>query len=266
MADLVTPVRDTRDALVNSFGNALNTVFGFLPALLGALLILALGWVVSGIVGRLIERGLRVVGLDRAVERAGVHKLIQKTGPVWSSSRIFGEISKWFLRLVFIQASVQVLELPQLSAVINSIVLFIPHILVAAVVVVLGVILARAAKGIVLNAAEQAGYLRPERWALGVQYLIVVSAVVAAINQLAIAPIIVNTLYIAVVSAVAIGVGISFGLGGRDVAGQIARQWYERGRKEREASLQAKAVSRSPEVTVAKSPLPGGDAHTEPHH
>lgn len=223
-------IRTTSDAVWLSFTNALNSFATFLPALIGALIVLIIGWVISGFLARLIEKGLRAVGLERAVHHSGINDFVVRSGTAWTTSKLIAELIKWFIRLIFIQAAANILGMPQITAIINSIILFIPNIVVAMVIIVIGALIAKFLSGLVRGSVSEMGVGNPNLLATLTRYAVIGFAVIAAINQLGIAAVVVNTLFIGFVGAIALAVGLAFGLGGRDVAAKITESWYESGK------------------------------------
>lgn len=231
-------IRDTGDAIWVSFTEALARLVGLLPALLGAALVLVVGWLVSGFLARLIERALRAVGMERAVERSGIGDFIRRSGTRMTTSGVIASLIKWFIRLIFIQAAANVLGMPQVTTIINSIVLFIPSVVVALAIIVVGSLVARFLAGLVRGSVSELGVGNPSLLASLTQYVVVGFAVIAAVDQLGIAATVVNTLLVGLIGSVALAAGLAFGLGGRDVAAEITRSWYEGGTRAAEALRQ----------------------------
>lgn len=220
-------IRDTTQGIVYSLWDAFYRFISFLPALLGALLILIVGWIFSGFLANLIERGLRAVGLESAVERSGIGDFIRRSGTKMTISAIIAALIKYFIFLIFVQAAANVLGIPQLTEIINRIILFIPNVVVAMAIIVVGGMIARFLSGLVRSSVSELGVGSPNLLASLTQYIIVGFSVIAAIDQLGIAATLVNTLLIGLIGSVALAVGLAFGLGGRDVAAQITQKWYE---------------------------------------
>ncbi len=223
-------IRDTGDAVWHSFLNSLNTFMSFLPALLGALIILIIGWVVSGFLARLIVKALNMVGFERAVQSSGISDFIKRSGTRWTTSQLIAELIKWFIRLIFIQAAANILGMAQITTIINSIVLFIPNLIVAVVIIVIGSLIARFLSGLVRASVSEIGVGNPNVLATLVQYAVIGFAMIAAFNQVGIAAVVVNTLFIGMVASLALAVGLALGLGGREVGAQITQSLYEGGR------------------------------------
>jgi hypothetical protein len=220
-------LRDTGGSIWMSFSHALASFFSFLPDLLGAIIILAIGWILSGLVAKLIEKGLKSIGLEKAVQTAGIGRFIEQTGTRWTASKIIAEMVKWFIRLIFVQAAANILGMPELTDIINSIILFIPRVIVAMAILVIGSLVANVLSRVVRGSLSEMGSANANMISKLTRYAVLAFAVIAAVNHLGIAETIVNTLFMALVGAMALALGLAFGLGGREVAGQITQNWYE---------------------------------------
>ncbi|HVF86017.1 MAG TPA: mechanosensitive ion channel [Pyrinomonadaceae bacterium] len=224
---LQTGVRDTSEAVFYSFTNALNRFVSFLPALIGAAIIIIVGWIVSGLLARLIEKALKAIGFERAVEHSGIGDFIKRSGTRLTTSGVIATLIKYFIFLIFVQAAANVLGIPQLTEIINRIILFIPNVVIAMAIIVIGALIARFLSGLVRGSVSELGVGNPNLLATLTQYVVIGFAVIAAIDQLGIAATLVNTLLIGLIGSVALALGLAFGLGGRDVAKEITQKWYE---------------------------------------
>jgi hypothetical protein len=258
-------VQNWGDAVMVSVTTALQNFLGFLPALIGAILILILGWIVASLLATLVERGLKAVGFERAAQSTGISGFIQRSGSSWTASAIVAEIVKWFIRLIAIQAAASILGLDQISAIVNAILLWLPNLVVAIAIIVIGALIARFVGGLVRGSTSQMGFSNPELLGNIAYYAILVFAVIAAIDQLGIAETVVNTLFIGLVAMVVLAAGLAFGLGGQQTAAQITAGWYAKGR-EATAKVaeyaQTSAQAGASEATVPEPP-PAGTT-TEP--
>jgi hypothetical protein len=250
-------IRDTTDALWASFVNALNSFMTFLPALIGAIIVLVIGWIISAFLARLIEKGLRAIGLERAVQHSGINDFIMRSGTKWTTSQIIAELIKWFIRLIFIQAAANILGMPQITAIINSIVLFIPNVVVALVIIVIGALIAKFLSGLVRGSVSELGVGNPNLLATLTRYAVLGFAIIAAVSQLGIAAAVVNTLFIGLVGSISLAVGLAFGLGGREVAAKITESWYESG-KNLAAAAQPQSI-REGRVAAPRRSISGSD-------
>ena len=249
-----TGIRDTSEAVYYSLTNAFINFVSFLPALIGAAIILIVGWLISGLLANLIERGLKAIGLESAVERSGIGDFVRRSGTRMTISGVIATLIKYFIFLIFVQAAANVLGIPQLTEIINRIILFIPNVVVAMAIIVVGSLIARFLSGLVRSSVSELGVGSPNLLATLTQYIVIGFAVIAAIDQLGIAATLINTLLIGLIGSVALAVGLAFGLGGRDVAAQITQKWYESSQNlanaaQQRANLPGRAAS---EVTDAQ--------------
>ena len=217
------------EAVYVSVASALSALLSFIPALIGALIVLLIGWVIAGVLARLVTALLERVGFDRAAQRTGVTDFLSRTG--WRRPRasvLMGELVKWFVRLIFLEAAASAVHLQAVTEIINRLVLFIPNLIVALVVLVIGGLLANVLSHIVRGATAEAGLGNPDLLATVARIAVLAFAIVVAVNQIGIATTLVNTLFMGLVFAVALALGLAFGLGGRDTAAQIVQNWYVR--------------------------------------
>ncbi len=266
-----TVITDWGDAVFVSAQEALSNFLGFLPQLIGAILVLVIGWIIAGFVAALIERVLERVGFERAAQSTGISGFVKRSGSDWTVSKVVAEIVKWFIRLIALQAAASILGMDQISEIINSILLWLPNLVVALAIIVIGALLARFVAGIVRGATSEMGFGNPDLIATLAQYAILVFAVIAAVDQLGIAETVVNTLFTGLVVAVALAFGLAFGLGGQQTAAQITQGWYQQGREatQRVARYaerkQAESGTQAPARPAARTPRPatGGTGGTE---
>ncbi len=228
---VVPTVTNFFQAVMVSLAAAMMALLSFIPALIGAVIILVVGWLLSDFIGKLCIRILDRVGFERAAQRTGVSGFISQTGmrdP--RASVVLAELVKWFIRLIFLEAAAEAVHLQAVVQVINQIILFIPNLIVALVVLMIGVMVARLVASLVRGSAAEAGFDNPNLLAGVAKYAIIAFAVLIAVNQIGIAASLVNAMFMAFVGALALALGLAFGLGGRDVAGRMWQNAYERGR------------------------------------
>src|SRR5262249_20581203 len=222
-------LRNMGEATWYSFTQALNTFMRFIPSLIGAIIVLVVGWFIAGFLARLIARGLNAIGLERAVERSGVGRFIEESNTRWTMSEIIAALIKWSIFLVFIQAAASLFGMAQVTAIINSVILFIPKLIVALAIIVIGSLIAKFLAGAVRGSLSEMGAPNAGLLARLTQYAVIGFAIVAAFNQIGIAQTVVNTLLVGLIGSVALAIGLAFGLGGREVAAQITQSWYNKG-------------------------------------
>lgn len=217
------------DATWAAAQSGLVALVSFLPALFGALLIVVIGWFIAGVLGRLATVLLSRIGFDEGAERAGLAGFIRRAGALrLTASGVMGELVRWFFRLIFLEAAASALHLDAITGILNQIVLFIPNLVIALVVIMIGFLVARFVAALVRGAVGESGIGNAAVVAAVVRYAIMAFAVIVALEQIGVGTTLVNLLFGALVAALALALGLAFGLGGRDVAGQMWRGWYAR--------------------------------------
>jgi hypothetical protein len=134
---------------------------------------------------------------------------------------------KWIIRFVFLVAAANVLGMPQVSALLNEVLLWIPNLLVAAVILLVAPLIGRFLRGLIEVGAGNMGFTNAPLLGRVAELAVIAFAVLIAIDQIGIAADLLNILFTGLVAAFALAFGLSFGLGGRDVAAQITQRWYE---------------------------------------
>lgn len=202
--------------------NALERLWeGFMdvvPELLAAFIVLVVGWAIAILVGRLVSRLVQILWLEKAVEKLRIKEGIENLGVKFSLGTFLGWLAKWFLILVFFIAAADILGLSQITEFLNQVVLYIPNVVIAAVVLLLGAVIG-SFTGEVVERAVRASHLHSGEFMGGVaKWAIIVFAFMAALVQLGIAADMIKTLFTGLVAMVALAGGLAFGLGGRDHA------------------------------------------------
>lgn len=218
-------------SLYHGLTAGLDRLMAGIPTVLGAVLILVIGWVVAGILAAIAVKFFRLVHIDTLSDRIKVNDFLSRSGARMTMSDLLGEVIKWVVRLIFIEMAAEQLGLTQVTAIITGILAFIPNVLVAMLILGLGAFFGQILAGIVKGAASEAGMNNSALLAKLASGAVMAFAIIAAVNQLGIAPIVVNTLYIGLVAAISLALGLSFGLGGRDTAARLTEQWVGQAEK-----------------------------------
>jgi hypothetical protein len=218
-----------REVLVRALSELGSTLAAFLPSLVGALLILAIGWAVSRAVELAAGRLLRTVGVDRASARLGMGDVLARTGLEMTLSELIARLLFWLLMLTFLISGVETLGLEAVTGTIDRLVAFIPSLIGAGLIVLLGLLLARFLAGVAASAAAAAGFLGASRVGFVVQALVGVLVVVIAIEQLGVDTQVLVAPLTALIAAAGFSAGLAFALGARPIvthilAGHFLRQ------------------------------------------
>lgn len=217
------------DALIASLTGAASMFFAAVPRLIGFAIILIAGWIIAALIDKAVVTLLRAVRFNVLAERAGLAGFLQKSNMKEDAAGAIGLIAKWFVRLIALVVAFDALGLPAVSAILQQLLMWLPNLVVALAVLVIGGIAASALGKVVLGAASEADVQRPDFLARVARGAVWAFAIIVAINQVGIASALINILLMAAAGAVALALGLSFGLGGRDTAAAIVRRWYERG-------------------------------------
>jgi len=193
----------------------------FMPRLVGAIVILLIGWFIADWIGKLVTEVLRRLKFDRIFERTQWQSALEKAEFKVSVSHFFGEIVQWILVIVFLLASVEVLGSRQFAIFLSKIVNWLPNLIVSVAIFVVAVIIADFAKKIIQAVVEKAKVAHSELISSIIQWAIWVFALFAILIQLGIAKELIQILFTGLIALVVISCGISFGLGGKDLARDI---------------------------------------------
>jgi len=156
------------EVLTQSFKDLWLGVIDFVPNLIIALVIFIIGWIIGAVLGRVVDQIIRSLKVDNALRGAGLDDAFGRAGFDLNSGRFLGGLVKWFIIIVFLVASLDVLGLTQVNTFLQEVVLlYLPQVIVAVLILL-----------------------------------------------------VVQTLFTGVVVALALAIGLSFGLGGQDAAGR----------------------------------------------
>jgi len=204
-----------------------------IPAMLGALIILFAGYPLAKLVEQGIERLMHRIGLNEALERGGVMDAVERGGAHFNPTKVIGKTLFWIVMFAVIVVAATALGLESLAGVFTELVGYLPSLMSAIVIMIVGIVLGRFTGGLIMASAG-AVQGAPTLARVG-RYGVVVLSVFMALQELGIGTEIVTTAFAILFGAVAFGLAIAFGLGNRDLAGRITREWYEKFRAESDA-------------------------------
>lgn len=209
-----------QEAFYASSANLWYQFVSFLPELLGALIVLLIGLLVASFAGRLIESLVHRTRVDSAMEKTGVSKKFEEVGLGFRVSYVVGWIIKWFVIIFVLATAADILDWNQINQFLNDVVLYIPNVLIAIVILIIGLLAGRLVHGIIERAAKASMMLAGLSGVLAAlaKWAVIIFAVMASLNQLKIAANLIQILFAGLVFAVTLAAGLAFGLGGRDKA------------------------------------------------
>lgn len=215
------------EAIAMSLTSLWQRFIDFVPALVGALLTFLIGWAVASTVGKLAEKFAKTLRVDRAMEKVGFDGKILGGDSQMTASSFFGGLIRWFLILVFLMAASDILNLNQVTVFLDSVLTYIPNVIVAVVILATVFLIGNFVFNIVKGSTRAAGVMSATVLAKISKWAIIIFGIFAALIQLGVAVSLVNTIFVGIVAMLSIAGGLAFGLGGRDEAALILRKIRE---------------------------------------
>jgi small-conductance mechanosensitive channel len=203
--------------------DALSTFLSYIPQLIGAIVILVIGYVIARILRAVVGRVLQGIGFDSWMERGGIKQFFDRAETNETPASILGLLVFWFVFIIAITMAADALGIPQVSEVLGQLIAYIPSIIAAILILILAALLSNFLAGIVRGATGS------DVLASVARYAIIVYAVFAALTQLGIAVQLTANTFLILLGAVALAAAIAFGIGGREVAREILEKAYHRG-------------------------------------
>jgi len=254
----VQSVRDWGDSVRVSLTNALALFFGAIPRIIGFLVILLVGWFLASLLAKGVSALLRAVHFNDLARRSGFSDFVNKMGPDTDAAGVIASVAKWFVRLIVLVVAFDALGLPAVSDVLRQLLLWLPNLVVAMVVLVIGGLAATALANLVRGATAEAGFTNPNVLATVARTAVWAFAVIVAVNQLGIATTLINTLLIGVVGALALASGLAFGLGGRDKAAELIDGWSAQAKAAKPKMEKAAGAAKARAEASAEASEEGG--------
>lgn len=214
-------IQNWGDVFTDSLQNVWTGVANFVPNLVVAIIIFAIGWVLAALVERLVDSILKALKLDSGLRSAGLEDVVKRAGHNLNSGMFVGVLCKWFVIVVFLMAAFDVLGLQQVNEFLRDVVSYLPKVIVAVLILLIAGVVAQAMQKVVVASAK-AGHLHVAELAGRVtKWAIWIFAILAALYTLGVAPGIIQTLVTAVLAGGALAFGLAFGLGGKDAASKV---------------------------------------------
>src|SRR5215813_1619153 len=239
-----------------------------LPALLGALVILFAGYLLAKVLQRLTERGLRKIRLNHLLERGGVIQAVERSGTHVNPTRVLSNLVFWLVMFTVILLAAKALGLDSLANVVSTLVSYIPSVIAAIVIILVGIVLGGFVSGLIVASA---GAIHGGRALARIgRGGVILLAIFMALQQLGVATDIVTTAFALLFGAVSLALALAFGLGNRELAGEITRDWYERYKRERaeaaarEAKEEAEAEAEAIEEEASYRPRGSSPSSPQP--
>src|SRR5919107_3227939 len=216
----------------DSVQQGLNSFFGFIPNVIGFLVILLIGWIIAKAVRKVVNTALDKVGVDKTLHESSAGQYVERISPGAKPSHLIGATAYWFIFLFALSAAIGALKIPALTTFIADVQAFLPNVIVAILIFVIAAALAGAVAGAVqkLMGDTPTGKIVTAV----VPGLILAIGTFMMLNQLHIAQEIVTITYAALLGMLALAGALAFGLGGRDVAAQMLGDAYNAGQRNKD--------------------------------
>jgi len=208
--------------MIESLQTGLDAFFGFVPQLIGAIVILIVSYIVAKILQAVVARVLKAVGFDGWMERGGIKQFFDRAQTRETPATVLGKLAFWFVFIIAITMAADALGIRQVSEVLAQLIAYIPSIIAAVLILVLAALLANFLSGLVRGATNS------DLLANIARYAIIVYAVFAALTELGIAVQLTAPTFLIVLGGAVLAAAIAFGWGGRDVAKDIIERHYDR--------------------------------------
>lgn len=265
------PVERTLGGYVDRVLQSFDPVVDAVPTILALVAVLVVGYIVAWFVARAATALCERIGLQSAAERSGLSASLKKVGIPGSVPVIAGRIVFWLLMCAVLMAAFNILNLASLSAAMQTLVAYIPKLLAAMVVLVVGLLIATFLRGVIAAGGERLGLNYADRLGLACYYMLAVMTFIAAFEQLEIKFALLEYVILIAFGALALGFGLAAGLGGREVLGGILAGYYVRQRLQsgdhvRVAGLEGTVRDVGPVATVVETEEDGMiNRHTVPN-
>lgn len=214
------------DVLSQSFQNLFYELAAFVPNLIIAIVIFIVGWLIGAALGRVVAQVVDSLRIDQALKSTGIERVLSRAGYGLSSGRFLGFLVKWFFIVVFLVASLDVLNLSTVNFFIRDVVLgYLPQVIVAVLILLVAAVVAEAAERVITGSAKAASLHAAGFLGKVARYAIWIFAILTALSQLNVASAFVQTLFTGIVIAVSIAIGLAFGLGGQTSAARYLERF-----------------------------------------
>jgi hypothetical protein len=217
-------VIEWKNVIVDPVREMLTKIMAYIPILLGALVILIVGWIVAKAIRRIVDWLLKVVRFDTLADKAGISGILKKGDLKVSAGEVVSSIVYWLIIIMVLVMAVDALGLPKASDVLTSLFAYVPKVIAALLVLVVAMFLASFVSGIVRIAAGNAKLPKPELLAGISRWAIIIFAVTISLAQLGIAPLLVTATFNIILGGVCLALALAFGLGGKDAAARYLEE------------------------------------------
>ena len=215
---------ESNNLIVEPVRQMLTRILNFLPVLLGALIILIVGWIIAKAIRRLVNWLLKTVRFDVLADKAGISEILRKGDLKISAAELLSSIVYWLIIIMVLVITVDALGLPKSSDILSGLFAYVPKVIAALLVLIVAMFLASFVSGIVRTAAANANLPKPELLAGISRWAIIIFAVTISLEQLGIAPLLVTGAFNIILGGIVLALALAFGLGGKEAAARYLEE------------------------------------------
>jgi len=198
--------------------SSLMTLWGgvalFLPQFIAAIVVFFVGWLIAELLGKLAYHVVKILHVDNALSKVGFRQAWERSGFKLDIPMLFYELVKWFFVVVFLMAATNILGLGQVSDFLKTVVFYLPNVIVAAVILLIGILVAKFSEGLVRASVKAAGLMSANFLGALTKWAVFVFSLLIALAQLKVADDIIKIVITGLIAAGALAMGLAFGLGG----------------------------------------------------
>jgi hypothetical protein len=220
-------VQSWTDVLVSSLQNLWVQVLGWLPSLVGALVVFVVGLIVAAGLGSLVEKVVTALKIDNLLRKLGMEEYTRRANIELNSGYFLGRVVYWFLVLAFLLAASDILGFAALSVFLRDVLLYVPNLVVAVLILVATFVVAHILSGLVRASAMSARLRAAKFLGAATWWAVVVFGGLTSLSQLGVATALINTVITGLVAMLALAGGLAFGLGGKDYAAHLVKKLEE---------------------------------------
>lgn len=215
------------EVITLSFQNVWMNVISFLPTLIVAILVLLIGLIIASIVGTVVEKIFDALKLDVLLSKIGLTPYFERAGLKLRGAYFIGQLINWFLIIVFLLATSDMLGLYSFSNFLKDVLNYIPNIIAAVLIMLAAIVIANFLKKVVSASVASAKLHASKFLGTLTWWAIIVFGVLTALIQLNVAPTVINSLITGFIAMLALAGGLAFGLGGKSYAEHLLNKLRE---------------------------------------
>lgn len=220
-------ITNLQQAFAIAGNNIVTQIISYIPTLIGALIVLLVGVFIARWVRWIVIKLLEAIKLSAFVSDSPIEKFLEKAELSTKVEQVVGNLVRWLVLLVFFIAAVNLLGLTTVSLFLTNILSYIPVVIAASLILLVGTLVAGLVESLVKGSLSQVSRSTGRLVGKVASYIVMVFTILAALAELGIAENLINTLFIGFVAMLALGFGLAFGLGAKDLISKILDDWYQ---------------------------------------